>query len=486
MRNYSNTGVCRSISSFSKDTSGAIAAFTVVCFLTMFVGVGMGVDFMRHEAQRAELQDALDRGVLAAAIVGGKNSQSVVEEFMQMSNYIDDAANVKVENSYDNGAVTVAASASYPLNTVFLKVIGMTELDVTAASAASQGVNNIEISLALDISGSMSREDTAVDLNTFNLTSGQNLTGSVKRLDYLKIAATDFIDTVLSDTNKANTSISLIPFAGQVNAGPTVMNRLASSRAHNHSSCIDFAEADFLDTDLPGAKSSAQTPHFQWFRFEADYGHNAAWGWCPSDDQSITYMTNNADVLKAKIKQFTAHDGTGTQNAMKWAFGLLDSRSQPMISDLAAAGEVPSDFADRPSAFGQSGAMKVIVLMSDGNTTEQTRPTASAYRNEQDISYWAANSLGRSESYTPGTSQSYLHTTRDAGRTQLTALCAQAKEKNVVVFTIGFDISQDSYAYEDLKACASRDTTFFNVNGVELSEAFESIAITISKLQLVY
>jgi len=52
---------------FLKNDGGAITPFIVVMFLTMVVGGGMGVDFMRHEAERAALQGALDRRALAAA-----------------------------------------------------------------------------------------------------------------------------------------------------------------------------------------------------------------------------------------------------------------------------------------------------------------------------------------------------------------------------------------------------------------------------------
>ena len=52
---------------FLPDISGGITAFTAMIFSFMLLAFGMGVDFMRHETLRAELQNAVDRGLLAAA-----------------------------------------------------------------------------------------------------------------------------------------------------------------------------------------------------------------------------------------------------------------------------------------------------------------------------------------------------------------------------------------------------------------------------------
>ncbi|MEM9780050.1 MAG: Tad domain-containing protein, partial [Pseudomonadota bacterium] len=52
---------------FEEDERGSVLAFVVVMFVFMILAAGMAVDFIRHETARADLQNALDRGVLAAA-----------------------------------------------------------------------------------------------------------------------------------------------------------------------------------------------------------------------------------------------------------------------------------------------------------------------------------------------------------------------------------------------------------------------------------
>ncbi len=488
---------------FIRNEQGAISAFAVVCFLTMFIGAGMGIDFMRQEAHRAELQDAVDRGVLAAAtFTKDTDAKATVRAYLRSTNYASGDVQLIVDDNPGLSSNSVKATASYDLSTFFLRIVGISSLPVQAYGQAIQGVSNIEISLALDISGSMARERTVMtpattaSMNAYpypsELTWGGNA-ADVSRLDLLRVAASEFVDEVLSEENTATTSISLIPFAGNVNLGTTVFDSLNKNRKHSYSNCIDFAGNTFNDTNFPSNNSARQTEHFQWFAFEADYGHDAAWGWCPSDTQAVTYLANDATTLKKRISEFTAHDGTGTQNAMKVALSLLDSRSNDLVQTLVNAGEVSSDFSHRPSPFGNGETMKVIVLMSDGGTTNQIRVRHSHYKKENgdgtiyntERPYWATNSLGVHEQWIAGRSASKEETTRDVARQRLIDLCNMARAENVVVFTIGFDLNPESYAYSDLQSCASNEQQFFAATGSGLADAFASIATTITKLRLV-
>ncbi len=52
--------------SFIQDECGGITIFVLILSVLMLVAGGMAVDFQRQELARADLQNALDRGVLAA------------------------------------------------------------------------------------------------------------------------------------------------------------------------------------------------------------------------------------------------------------------------------------------------------------------------------------------------------------------------------------------------------------------------------------
>jgi len=69
---------------FCDDVYGGMTALTVTVFLVMLVSVGMAVDFMRHETYRAELQDAVDRCVLAAAAFSQRiDAQTTCEGYLK-------------------------------------------------------------------------------------------------------------------------------------------------------------------------------------------------------------------------------------------------------------------------------------------------------------------------------------------------------------------------------------------------------------------
>ncbi len=479
---------------FRDDVRGGITAFTVVSFLTMFLAVGMGVDFIRFEANRAELQDALDRGVLAAASSGADTTEEiteVIEGYLRSTNYVGEGYQLVINNQSTFATRDIRATLSYATETMALKLAGIKDLAVSAKASAYQGVSDIEISLALDISGSMARERTGTSpstldlLNNYSFPSKLSFQGNhtqASRLDVLRVAADQFIDTILNTSNSATTTISLVPFSGQVNAGQAVFNKLRSSHAHGYSRCIEFTSSDFTTTSLPGYHSRSQVPHFQWFRFEAAYGHQAEWGWCPSNDQEIEYFSNDASKLKTRISDFTGHDGTGTQIAMKWALGLLDPSFNAVVPDLVAANKMSSDFGDRPYAFNDTDTMKVIVLMSDGGTTYQQRPVWYKYNSNSERRYLARNYLP--SSWTTLRYTSDRTNSQNQARANLLSTCAQANDNDVIVFTIGFDLITGSTAQTDLANCASTPNHHFDVDGKDLSEAFRQVAVSISKLKL--
>lgn len=459
---------CRhTLKGFVRDERGSVTIFCLVLFVLVLLTTGVAIDLLRQESERAELQDALDRGVLAAAAIDQvRAAKETVEQYVARRSYSGEAATTLVERKRQPGSVSqVNAIAEYDIDTVFLRLAGLSKLPVKAAASAMEGLESVEISLVLDISGSMSREDTQT-------TDADGNPVTRKRLDVLKTAATRFVDEVLPDEQaKKTTSISLVPFAGHVNALP-FFDTLVATRDHANSSCVEFEFEDdpnfwddFKTTHLPGPQARTQVPHFQYFRFEGDHGHEADWGWCPSDAQAIVPITNDADVLKARIAGFRAHDGTGSQIGMKWGLALLDGDNRWALEALPA-GTVPDRFADRPRDFGTDRTMKVIVLMTDGNLRFQQRP-ASGDRE------WKLETT-------------YEQETDEALRTgELTELCGLAKHNDVIVFTIGFDIDEASDAYGEMKNCASTEGHFHHVNGLDLEKAFEEIADTIHKLRLI-
>ncbi len=196
---------------FRKDESGAMAILTLFIFLFMLVMAGIGVDTMRHEMERAKLQSTLDGAVLSAASLQvERDPKVVVQDYFAKSGYTD-ALNAMDASDYSVkiNSRTVRASAAMDLDTYLMKLSGVNTLGVNASSGAVEAVENVEVSLVLDISGSMRYGG---------------------RIDNLRPAAKAFVSTLLTGEAAQTTSINLIPYAGQTNPGPEMFAMLGGVR----------------------------------------------------------------------------------------------------------------------------------------------------------------------------------------------------------------------------------------------------------------
>jgi hypothetical protein len=90
------------------------------------------------------------------------------------------------------------------VETIFVKLIGVDALHATVTSQATQGIANVEVAIALDVTGSMSTK----------LPSGET------RLKTLKDATDSLVDTILALNKTDNyAKVAIVPYAQSVNVG---------------------------------------------------------------------------------------------------------------------------------------------------------------------------------------------------------------------------------------------------------------------------
>jgi len=358
-------------------------------------------------------------------------------------NALEFGADVKLTKKADVSlnARNVSVSAELEMPTYFLPLIGIDQLTVSAVAEAREAKRNIELSLMLDMSGSMITND---------------------RIGKLKNAAKGFIDQVLTQETREHTTISIVPYAGQVNIGEKVFDRLrgGTARTHSYSSCFTLTAADH-SSSAPDFSTRAQVLHYtQW-----NYGRkDMNWWWCPDETTSVTYHSNDATYLKNRIDTMVMHDGTGTHHAMQWGFWLLDPASKQLTEAAVKSGVMAEKFKDRPAPYEDGETAKYIVLMTDGAISEQFSPkdpTRDPFK------------------LPPSNNRDY--TSGEAVK-RFDAACQQAKAKGIVVFTIGFEIN--ATAQKQMTDCASSPAHFYNVSGLAIQDAFKSISTTLNKLRL--
>ena len=140
---------------FGKDEDGSVIIFTLFVLVLMLIVGGMAVDFMRFESRRSQMQGAIDAGVLAAADLDQQaDPKAVVRDYLRKSQ-VGDCLTGEPIVVPSGRSRTVSATCQISMNTFFLRLIGINSLDAYANSSAIEGVGEVEVSLVLDISGSM-------------------------------------------------------------------------------------------------------------------------------------------------------------------------------------------------------------------------------------------------------------------------------------------------------------------------------------------
>ncbi len=594
-RGGAKTACPRWLRRFYRDESGVLVGFSIFLFLIILLVGGIGIDIMRSEMNRTRMQHTLDRAVLAAADMGQTlDPKTVVRDYFAKSN-LGEALTYLDEDTGLNYRV-VTARAKRDTKTNFMKLAGIDTLRATAAGRAEERIGGVEISLVLDVSGSMN---------------------SNSRLSNLKTAAKDFIDTMDANTEDGKLSISVVPYAAQVavpgnvfetlNASlngnvdvdsdidPNVTQAQIAANRHNYSHCLHFDADDFTTTALTPSERWTQAVHFSpWSDYDGRRNDNlVSQPICRNDSRSETLvLEKNTTTLKGYIDGLWARGNTSIDVGMKWGVALLDPSTQPIIDNLIEKNDVSNDFEDRPTKYEDGDALKVIVLMTDGENTSQYYvdddfrqgpsniwwndkkevysvltgrdihdrdndndtqedmfywPQDNVFRDHADgnetvtitettettetycrwswygtcywwdtrttyeevvigteenndavrLSYpdlWAYTSLkwNVDEHYKPwmnsnqAQSDWYYDVRKSVGNStknaRTKAICDAAKAKNIVVFTIGFEAPYGGRTV--LKDCASTDAHYFDVDGLEISDAFAAIASSIAQLKL--
>ncbi|MBY6089503.1 TadE/TadG family type IV pilus assembly protein [Pseudooceanicola sp. 502str34] len=447
------------LSRFARDESGVMIVLAL-CFLLIMITVGgMGVDFMRQELQRSRMQSVLDRAVLAAADKDQTlDPEAVVDDYFRkydMLSYVD-----TVTVTGEAGARTVHVVAHQDMPTQFLRPLGFPTLPIPIAGEAQEAVGDAEISLVLDISGSMRQ-------------------GS--KMSQLRSAASEFVDTVLGSDDYNKISLSVVPYTSNVNAGPELMSRLNVTQVHGYSHCIEFANADFSTTAISTTQQYIQGQHFEETSSTRNGIQNPA---CPMRSyERIQPFSHNATQLKSNINQLTDRANTAIHLGMKWGVGLLDPALRPAITDMVNDGLVEDFFLGRPMDYGESA--KNVILMTDGENVDTIRLRPEVYATPDMVYHWGYRSFYETiyDAYSNLRSQFY-YTRYSANEADnlLYNVCDAAKAKGIVVWTIGFEV--ENHGAQVMRNCASSDSHFFRVDGIEISTAFRTIATQLVTLKL--
>jgi Flp pilus assembly protein TadG len=453
----------RAARQFAGREDGMVTIFACYMILIMLLVGGIGVDLMRHEMERTQLQAIADRASLAAADLDQPlEPDEVVADYFAKSGMSDYLAGVTISEGLNYRTVTVEATSKF--KTQFMNTMGVDELVVPARSQAEEKVNKVEISLVVDISGSMANNN---------------------KMEELKAAAGTFIDTVLKPETEDLISISLVPYSEHVNAGNKLMSRLDVNKVHDYSYCIEFDDSDFSSVRLNTSKRYQQMQHFQW---NYDGRNNEVQDTiCPQYSyEEIIPLSQNATYLKSQINRMQPRAGTSIFLGMKWGAAMLDPSFRNINNSLVTAGDVDAPFYNRPVSYSDDETLKTVILMTDGQNDRSYRIADYYYDSSSEIVHWSRYNLWwYLNNYVSSRNRSSFYKAKydaEIGDGLLYNICDAAKEKQIIIWSIGFEVTDHGASV--MRNCASSPSHFFRVEGVEISEAFKAIARQINQLRL--
>lgn len=448
--------------SFIKNERGVSSIFFAFFFPIMLVIGGSAIDYARAYALRAEIQRGAEAAALAAAsLTSVRTADEVIREYVELN-----SATIVQDLEYDitfveqstafskNIEVTVDAR----VETYFLQLIGIEELQVSASAEAAEARQNIEISVVLDISSSM---------------RGQ-------KLSELKVAAADFVETMLGRASDKEVSISIVPFGGTVNMGDTLFARFvlesddatvdpaladynigggvldAAFLFTNGETCIETPYTQFTTDAIPASNGSPQIPDL--------WVWNNGNPWCPPDASGLFLNSATLATLTTHIDGMVLSDGTGMDIGALWGYRALSPRWRGLLG---------GEFPDRPGPFDEN-TIKVMIVMTDGEITAQFRPRDPEIIRARGGNRQTVAPRGNSGA-APGA---------DSAVGNFKQVCENAKNDGVIVYTIGFQINAGSLADQLLADCASGPGRYYFVEGLDIGAAFEAIAASITALRI--
>lgn len=444
--------VSRFFKRFSACRRGNVAMMTTLVAVPLIALMGGAVDIMRMNQTKAEIQGAIDAGVLALSEIGNDNDpETTIRQFIEANLTgsrisVDDIDLDVTVTKYINYK-EVEVDASYKLGTYFLGVMGMKDMPIGIRSAGLQSYRDVEIAVVLDISLSM---------------DGDKFTN-------LKTAAEDFVNSILTDAVKDKTTISIIPFSTSVNVGDQYWEFVKKtdvdnnhdtkfSDGHYWRGCVEL-ETDDFDDSKPGANSMFVLPTVYTF-----FGATM----CPAENNQALFLSNTKSDLVSMIDGMSLSYSTG-----------LDIGAAIGLKALSPAmkGHLKGDMhAKHPAAY-DSGTLKVLIVMTDGEATAQDRPKDGC-DTLNDI--WVPTGM-HSGYWKDCDETKYSAAT---ARSNFTAVCNSARQKGIAVYTIGFQIKKGENSDQILEDCATTSSQYYYIEDTNIGSAFKSIAASINSVRL--
>jgi Flp pilus assembly protein TadG len=517
-----------------RDRRGGVATFLAATIIPLIAFAGLAVDTSRGYLMKARLSSALD----SAALAGGRAMHDPALRDEMVNRFF--AANFPASYmgatitgptiTIDNVNNTITLDASANMASTLMRVLGVDTMDVAGTTEVKLSSRNVEVSLVVDVTGSMNDDG---------------------KLDDLKAAAHELIDIIVKDDQTPHYSkIALVPYSMGVNGGtyitqlrgsvtgtvkaitnattddPVVIT--APAHGFTNGTLVGITQVNGMTqlNEKPYRVANATTNTFR-LRNEADtdyidgddynsYSSDGLVGTACTTPGCAFYVFDNASGgRRALLNTECVSERPGPTNAFNDVapsvelvgrnyapennpcpsvpFIPLTSNKTTLhdaITALTGAGSTAGQIGlawgwylvspnfgylwpaeGQPAAYGAEELVKVVIFMTDGELN-------TGYNNgviAQDSGTGSGSTANKiNQNATNGTSFA-----------QAGALCSAIKASGILVYTVGFDLVDLSPGETLMTNCATDSTyAYLPDSGTELSEAFHAIAINVARLHL--
>ncbi len=484
------------------DRRGNVAMLFGLTIIPLTLTIGMAIDYSRALKVRQQIGSAIDAAALSVASVAGLSEEQIEQKAQQFfdANFPAEQAGAVAQISVTSDDNKVTITATGHIETSFLALAGLNQIDVGGFVEVTKKQRKIELVMVLDNTGSMSWNG---------------------KIDALKDASEQLVDILFGEeTTSDDLKIGLVPFAaavnigaGQLGSGWIDVNAQSSIAGEDFqpgtnvltlydgidnrqwNGCVRARPEPYDTQDEPASPVVPDTlwvpymapdePDFWWYangyrsdsgydgdyydydarqRYTGKYGGFSIPGW--EDDgpdfncrtSAVTAMTNvKADILSA-VDQMVSTGSTVIPTGLAWGWRLIS----------------PSEPFSEGAAYDDEDTAKAIVLLTDG------RNDVGGGLGTHNNSYYNAYGFARSGNL-GATNGSQAESTLNA---KTTTLCSNIKAQNIRLFTITFQLD-DGPIKDLMRDCASKESMYYDSpDNEQLQTVFQDIAKGLSELRI--
>lgn len=461
-------GFVRCVSSYIYCKTGTIAILFAILIPILLGVAGMSLDYAQAYLVKQRLGQALDAAALAAVASSTNESQITqrILDFFEL-NYPEEKLGFTFDPQVKIVDEEVFVSGVAYYDTMFLSLMGVDKIDVTASTTVLREVQGIEVVLVMDNTGSMSSNMKALRMAASNfvyIMYGIDI-------DEGSVANPSDLDAMVT-RDREYIKIGLVPYSSTVNVGPYGIGEDLNgdyydegfmNNPHNLSYTTSYYADDWMGCTLAREYPLDVIDHegpwnmyrycldenddpycnLRWDGYQQKYIVNKPPNYqCPYSP--VMPLNTSPTELKNSIDTMRANGATYGNYGLLWGYRVL-SHGFPFTEGVEW---------DNPYW------RKAIVMMTDGVNTVNRYYSAYGPYIDNRITAYDLNE-------------------------RFAEICENVKDDGAIVYTITFAGGVSEATKEYYRECATAQDYYYHAPSREdLIEVFERISRELSNLHI--